>query len=96
MTIFFAGLPGTIKFISEFYIFSSFLELSPFICIFLMLVANVIGLIGFSKVWFNLVFGSFNKYLKYLPMDLSYKEIYIAALNFLLLFFITYTPFFFY
>jgi NADH:ubiquinone oxidoreductase subunit 4 (subunit M) len=50
MTIFFAGLPGTIKFISEFYIFSSFLEVSPIMCIILMIIANVIGLIGFSKV----------------------------------------------
>jgi len=50
MTVFFAGLPGTIKFISEFYIFSSFLEISPVMCLTLMLIANAIGLIGFSKV----------------------------------------------
>jgi multicomponent Na+:H+ antiporter subunit A len=49
MVVFFAGLPGTIKFISEFYLFSSFFEISPFMCIMLMLIANVFGLIGFSK-----------------------------------------------
>jgi len=49
MLVFFAGLPGTIKFISEFYIFSGFLELSPISCFTLMFIANVIGLIGFSK-----------------------------------------------
>jgi NADH:ubiquinone oxidoreductase subunit 4 (subunit M) len=49
MTVFFSGLPGTIKFITEFYIFSGFLEISVFSCFFLMFVANVLGLIGFSK-----------------------------------------------
>lgn len=96
MTIFFAGLPGTIKFISEFYIFSSFLEVSPFLCILLMIIANVIGLIGFSKIWFNLVFGGFNKYTKYLPMDLSYRELYMILMNFFFLFFLSYTPFYFF
>lgn len=92
MTVFFAGLPGTIKFISEFYIFSSFLEISPSMCFVLMIVANVVGLIGFSKVWFNLVFGGFNKYTKYLPMDLSYKETYMISINFLFLFLLAYLP----
>ncbi|MBK8208563.1 MAG: hypothetical protein IPK87_17560 [Planctomycetes bacterium] len=49
MCVFFAGLPGTIKFISEFYLFSGLLESSFFICFFLMFIANVLGLIGFSK-----------------------------------------------
>jgi NADH:ubiquinone oxidoreductase subunit 4 (subunit M) len=49
MLIFFSGLPGTIKFISEFYIFSGLLEFSPSICFLLMFIANVLGLIGFSK-----------------------------------------------
>ena len=96
MTIFFAGLPGTIKFISEFYIFCSFLELSPFMCLLLMLIANMIGLVGFSKVWFNLVFGGFNKYTKYLPMDLSYRELYMISINFIFLFFLSYMPVFFF
>jgi NADH:ubiquinone oxidoreductase subunit 4 (subunit M) len=49
MCVFFSGLPGTIKFITEFYIFSGFLEISVFSFFFLMFVANVFGLIGFSK-----------------------------------------------
>lgn len=92
MTIFFAGLPGTIKFVSEFYIFNGFFEISPIMCIVLMLIANGIGLIGFSKVWFNLVFGGFTKYTKYLPMDLSYREFYIIFMNFFFLFFLSYLP----
>lgn len=96
MTVFFAGLPGTIKFVSEFYIFSSFLEISPFLCITLMLIANVVGLIGFSKIWFNLVFGGFTKNTKYLPMDLSYREIYMIVINFIFLFVLSYLPFIFF
>ena len=92
MTVFFAGLPGTIKFISEFYIFSSFMEISPFTCIILMLTANVVGLVGFSKVWFNLVFGGYTKNTKYLPMDLSYKEIYMVCFNFFILVYLAYMP----
>ncbi len=92
MTIFFAGLPGTIKFISEFYIFSGFFEISPFMCLILMIMANVLGLIGFSKAWFNVVFGAFTKYTKYLPMDLTYKEIYIIFINFFFLFILSYLP----
>jgi NADH:ubiquinone oxidoreductase subunit 4 (subunit M) len=57
MIIFFAGLPGTLKFTIEFYIFSAFFMISPFLTFLLMLIANVFGLIGFSKCWFNCVFG---------------------------------------
>lgn len=92
MTIFFAGLPGTIKFISEFYIFSGFFDISPFMCLTLMVMANVLGLIGFSKAWFNVVFGGFTKYTKYLPMDLTFKEVYIIFINFFFLFILSYLP----
>lgn len=92
MLVFFSGLPGTIKFISEFYIFSGLLESSPLICLIVMLAANVIGLIGFSKAWFNLIFGMLKKNTKYLPMDLTYKELYIIAYCFLFLFLFSYFP----
>jgi NADH-quinone oxidoreductase subunit M len=49
MVIFFAGLPGTLKFLVEFYIFSGVLDVSPVIACLLILVCNVIGLIGFTK-----------------------------------------------
>lgn len=92
MVIFFSGLPGTIKFISEFYLFSGFFEVSPILCCFLMFIANVLGLIGFSKIWFNLVFGGFTKFTKYLPMDLSIRETYIITSNFLFLVLCSYLP----
>jgi len=49
MTVLYSGLPGTLKFTSEFYIFSGFFETSPFLCFFILFVSNVIGLVGFSK-----------------------------------------------
>jgi hypothetical protein len=53
-----------------------------------MFTANVLGLIGFSKCWFNVVFGMFKKKVKYMPMDLTVKEIYIILYCFgFLLFF---------
>ncbi len=90
MCVFFAGLPGTIKFISEFYLFSNFLEISPFSCLLLMFLANVIGLIGFSKCWFNAVFGLYRKNSMYTNLDLSFKEIYIISFSFFFLFFFSY------
>lgn len=88
MCVFFSGLPGTIKFISEFYVFSGFLEVTPIGCFLLMFIANVIGLIGFSKAWFNSVFGLNKKHLNSIPMDLTFKEIYVISFSlFFLLFF---------
>jgi NADH:ubiquinone oxidoreductase subunit 4 (subunit M) len=71
MCVIYAGLPGTIKFSCEFFIFSTLIENSWLSCIFLMFVVNVLGLIGFSKVWFNLVFGLPNKNMNTLVLDLS-------------------------
>ena len=87
MTIFFAGLPGTLKYIVEFYIFSGFLEISPSITFILMLVANALGLIGFSKNWYNLTFGAKKEVFHSFPIDLSFKEIYIFSFCFFFLFF---------
>jgi len=88
MVVFFAGLPGTIKFISEFYLFSAFIEISPTACIILMFVANVLGLIGFSKCWFNAIFGTNRSYKSFNLMDLTKKEVLIIgfSLYFLIIF----------
>jgi len=77
MCTLYSGIPGTLKFISEFYIFSGLFETAPLSCCILLFIANVIGLIGFCKLWFNVTFGMNNKNLKLIPLDLSYKEIYI-------------------
>jgi NADH:ubiquinone oxidoreductase subunit 4 (subunit M) len=49
MQILYSGLPGTLKFLSEFYIFSGLIGSAPFSAVIIMYVANFLGLIGFSK-----------------------------------------------
>ena len=79
MQILYSGLPGTIKFISEFYIFSGLICSSPLIFIFILYIANFLGLVGFSKCWFNVVFGLSMKNSKNNNniIDLSFKEFFI-------------------
>jgi NADH:ubiquinone oxidoreductase subunit 4 (subunit M) len=88
MCIFFSGLPGTLKFTCEFYIFCGLFELTPALTLFLFFVANVLGLIGFSKCWFDAVFGMSLKNHKLAPFDLNTKELYIIyiSISFLFLF----------
>ena len=87
MCVLYSGLPGTLKFTSEFYIFSGFFESSPFLCFMVLFIANVIGLIGFSKCWFNVVFGMNTKNASHTPLDLTVKEVYIIYICIFFLFF---------
>ena len=88
MCVLYAGLPGTLKFTCEFYIFCGLFELTPALTLFLFFVANVLGLIGFSKCWFDAVFGMSLKNHKLAPFDLNTKELYIIyiSISFLFLF----------
>jgi NADH:ubiquinone oxidoreductase subunit 4 (subunit M) len=49
MCVIYSGLPGTLKFTCEFYIFSGLFEISVLFSMLLFFIANVLGLIGFSK-----------------------------------------------
>lgn len=77
MQVLYSGLPGTLKFLSEFYIFSGLICSAPFSTILLLYSANFLGLIGFSKCWYNVVFGLTLKYQNKIPADLTYKELFI-------------------
>jgi NADH-quinone oxidoreductase subunit M len=88
MCVIYAGLPGTLKFTCEFYIFCGLYEISPILTISLFLVANVFGLIGFSKCWYNSVFGICIKKFKTNILDLNYKELYIIYIPIIFLFLI--------
>ena len=92
MCIFFSGLPGTLKFTVEFYIFSSFLDFSPFSCLFTFFIANCLGLIGFSKCWFNSIFGMSYKNTNQLILDITIKEFYIIFIALFLLFICCFLP----
>jgi len=49
MCVFFSGIPGTLKFTSEFMLFNAILESSGLFFILILITANVFGLIGFLK-----------------------------------------------
>ena len=86
MCVLYAGLPSTLKFTCEFYIFCGLFEITPFITIILFYVANVIGLVAFSKCWFDVVFGMSLRNQKLLLIDLNVKELYILYVSILFLF----------
>lgn len=88
--VLFSGLPGTMKFISEIYIFSGLLVTAPTTVVIILIFANFIGLIGFAKGWFNVVFGLSPTKGTKPPKDLSLKEIFIIGLCIFGLFFYGY------
>lgn len=96
MCVLYAGLPGTLKFTCEFYIFCGLFELTPLLTLFLFFVANVLGLIGFSKCWFDATFGLNLKNHKLAPFDLNVKELYTVYISIsFLFFFVFFSNFFF-
>ena len=86
MCVLYAGLPGTLKFTCEFYIFCGLFEITPTLTIILFFIANVLGLIGFSKCWFDATFGMSLKGHKLAPFDLNSKELYIIYISISFLF----------
>ena len=86
MCVLYAGLPGTLKFTCEFYIFSGLFEINPTLTMFIFFMANVLGLIGFSKCWFDATFGLSLKGVHLTPLDLNNKEIYIIYIPVIFLF----------
>ena len=89
MCILYAGLPGTVKFIVEFILFSGLLEYSVFFCFIFIFSANVLGLIGFTKSWLNSIFGIKRSTLVF-KLDLVVKEVYIIFSSFFFLIFFSY------
>jgi NADH:ubiquinone oxidoreductase subunit 4 (subunit M) len=85
MCVLYSGLPGTLKFSCEFYIFCGLFEITPILTLLLFFVANVLGLIGFSKCWFDVVFGMSLKKHKTNPFDLNKKELFIIYSSILFL-----------
>jgi len=90
MTVIFSGIPGTFKFICEFFIFNTVLNFSWVLCIFLIFFVNVLGLIGFSKNWLNAIFCAPSISARNLSLDLSKKELVVISLNFFFLILFSY------
>lgn len=92
MGIFYAGMPGTLKFTSEFYIWSAFMEIAPLSAFLVIYIATCLGLIGFSKLWFDVIFGMSTKNNNLSKLDLTLKEFFIIGLSFIMLFVSCYSP----
>lgn len=85
MVILYAGLPGTLKFSSEFYVFCGLFEVTPTLTLLIFFISNVLGLIGFSKSWFGVTFGMNLKDQRSAPFDLNFKELYIIFMSIIFL-----------
>jgi len=82
-TIFiFVSIPGTIRFLSELFFFSNFLNISLLLCLWIFFITNFFGVIGFCKNWFNLLFGFKKKKI----FSLTLFEQYIFSILFIFLF----------
>lgn len=84
----FTGLPFTIKFFLEISIFNLLLQWNIEVTFVIIIVANWLGLLGFSKIWFNLLFGK--PFTHQIIHDLTIRELIIFLTSFLLLIFINY------
>ena len=91
MIVIFSGIPGTMKFVSEITIFSALNQFSPFLCFFLILVVNFLGMVGFCKSWFNILFGMSTRFADSNINDLTIFEILII---FFCMFFLVFSTFF--
>ena len=92
MFIIFSGMPGTMKFVSEVIIFSSLFSYSPFLVILLVFFVNFFGLVGFSKTWFNVLFGMSNKFANSNIIDLNFTELFIIVSCFFFLVLFIFLP----
>lgn len=90
----FSGLPFTSKFLIELLIFSYTTNYDFFISLLLIFTANWIGLLGFSKNFFNILFGA--PILFYPVLDLSKREFFIFIYFIVILFFLNNLTIFFF
>lgn len=96
MCILYSGIPGTMKFVCEFYLFGQLLSISTIFTFLLLFFANFIGVVGFCKCWFNSLFGMSTKYAQICLIDLNNKDIYIVLTCLLFIFGIPFLSVFFF
>lgn len=80
--LFFAGLPFTLKFVVEVYVFSQILHFNFFFLAVLIIICNWFGLVFFIKGWLGILFGTPTS-LTF--MGMSSGELTFYAINLLLL-----------
>lgn len=89
--LFFAGLPFTLKFIVEVYIFTQLFSLNSSVLIITIFICNWFGLISFMKNWFTPLFGSSSTTIMY---DLSIRELIVYSSLCILLVIISFSSYF--
>lgn len=82
-TLFYSGLPGTLKFTSELFLYLGLYEHSPLVLLLLIFGVNFLGLIGFCKNWYNVLFGMTCSKSKAIPNDLTIKDSLIIGVCYL-------------
>jgi NADH:ubiquinone oxidoreductase subunit 4 (subunit M) len=92
MVILYCGLPGTMKFVCEFIIFTQLIGVSFTFSVILLIFANFVGVVGFCRCWFNVLFGISPKYSKLNLVDLNFKEFFVIILCVFILIFLSYLP----
>lgn len=96
MCVLYSGLPGTIKFVCEFYLFGQLIGISLFFTFFLLVFANLIGVLGFCRCFFNVIFGMSLKYARMRIIDLNFKDLYISFICIFFLIVLPYAPLWFF
>ena len=96
MCMLYCGMPGTMKFTCEFFIFSQIIGISFLLSITLLFFANFVGVVGFCRCWFNVLFGMSIKLSKLKIIDLNSKEFFIIVTCMLFLIIFCYMPSFFF
>lgn len=91
--ILFTGLPYTAKFFIEVMIFNHLLSYDVVLTVFVVVIANVVGIIGFCKNFFNVLFGK--PIIFKTVSDLSKRELYLFIYIFVSLFGLIFMTFFF-
>lgn len=88
--VLFSGLPFTLKFVVEVYIYSQLLNANTIIMLVTLVTCNWIGLVSFNKHWFVTLFGSPSSRI---VGESSLRELYIYLILFLFLFLIGFMSF---
>lgn len=80
----FIGLPGFGKFTIEVIFYMFCFSLNFWLCIFFFIIINLIGIIGYSKIWLNVIFSSSpeqSELLKYKNInDITMHELFICVM----------------
>lgn len=83
MCLLYSGLPGTLKFSNELYLFTYIYSISPMLLIIILIVCNFISILSFFRIWFNVIFGISKNNSISSVSDLNTKDFSIIGITIL-------------